>query len=409
MNIHVDRDICTSCGLCVRACSFSAVAMENRLPVFNASCCLCGACVQACPVDAIAIERKIVHRDLSLFSGVFAFVERARDSVKPVSLEVLSAARRIAEKLGQSCTAMVLGSCAQYILELLSLYGAGRVIVAEDENLTRFSTRYYTDVLTGMISQYRPSVVLFGATHMGRDIAPRIAARLNTGLTADCTGLDVDNAGNLIQVRPTFGGDILATIVTPHHRPQMATVRPHVMQKQTCAGKKPIEVEPFRVSVKILKRDVQLINEVYEIAPFSNVEEADYVVSGGKGMGDEKNFAVLKELVRTLAGYAGESRVALGASRAAVDEGWIAHQHQVGQTGKTVTPKVYIACGISGQIQHLMGMRESEKIIAINRDRNAPIFRVADLGLVGDVLDVVPRLTKYLRTSSEKLHASDAR
>ena len=397
MKIKIERDVCTACGLCVGSCVFSAIDSVDDKPIINDNCCLCGACVQVCPVQAITIERMSVHRDLSRFSGVLIYVEREEESVKPVSLEILSAARGIADKLGQSCTAMVLGPCSEQTRELLALYGADRIVVAEDDHLTRFNTRYRADVLTGIISRYGPGIVLFGATHEGRDLAPRIAARIDTGLTADCTELDVDDSGNLIQVRPTYGGDILATIKTLHHRPQMATVRPHVFRRMQQAREGYAEVERFCVATQPVPGDVQLVEEVQEISPFAYVEEADFVVAGGRGMGKRENFALLEELVRTLAVYVGESRVALGASRAAVDEGWMAHQHQVGQTGKTVTPKVYIACGISGQIQHLMGIRESEKILAINKDRNAPIFKVADLGIVGDALDIIPRLTAYLK------------
>jgi len=231
---------------------------------------------------------------------------------------------------------------------------------------------------------------------------------MDTGLTADCTGLDIDKEGNLLQIRPTFGGNILATIVTPRHRPQMATVRSNVMKRDKFKdGRGPCRLEAINVEVDLTRQRVKLLKEVKVSSPFSNVEEADYIVSGGKGLMKAENFKVLEALVKTLGRAVGETRVALGASRSAVDSGWIPHQHQVGQTGKAVTPKLYIACGISGQIQHVMGMRESEKIIAINKDKNAPIFRMADLGLVGDVNEVVPMLTKYLEKNMSKLKRGD--
>jgi len=221
--------------------------------------------------------------------------------------------------------------------------------------------------------------------------------------------LEIDRDGTLLQIRPTFGGNILATIVTPRHRPQMATVRSNVMKRDKYDGSRgPCRVEALDVEVDLARQRVKLLKEVKESSPFSNVEEADYIVSGGKGLGKAENFKMLEALVKTLGEAVGETRVALGASRSAVDSGWIPHQHQVGQTGKAVTPKLYIACGISGQIQHVMGMRESQKIIAINKDKNAPIFRMADLGIVGDAAEVVPLLTKYLGENMDKIKKSGA-
>jgi electron transfer flavoprotein alpha subunit len=262
-------------------------------------------------------------------------------------------------------------------------------------------------VAVGIISKYKPSIVLFGATHQGRDLAPRIAGRIDTGLTADCTGLEIDEDGNLLQTRPTFGGDIMATILTPNHRPQMATVRGNVMKRIKVENRKEAKIVSVKVDLDTIQQKVKVLKEVKEVSPFSNVEEADYIVAGGKGVGKAENFELLRGLIQTLAEGVGESRVALGASRSAVDDGWIAHQHQVGQTGKTVTPKLYIACGISGQIQHIMGMREAEKIIVINKDRNAPIFRMADLGIVGDLKEILPLLNEWLKKNMKKLKSGE--
>ncbi|HEB30059.1 MAG TPA: electron transfer flavoprotein subunit alpha [Spirochaetes bacterium] len=405
MNIKVEEAVCTKCGICRKYCSFDAIEYEDGLPVFNINCVLCGACVKPCPADAINIDRKVLKRDLSGYSGVMAYIEIENDEVKQIGLEMVSAAKRLADKLGEICSAVVLGADGEKVREILSDYGAQKICAVENEALKIYNTEIYTNIMAGIISKYRPSIVLFGATHLGRDLAPRVAGRIDTGLTADCTGLEINEEGNLLQIRPTFGGNIMATIITPNHRPQMATVRPNVMKRAKQGRKDPMaaEIETIAVDIDLKKQNIKLIDEVREVSPFSNVGEADFIVSGGKGLGKAENFNLLKDLVQDLAGMVGESRVALGASRAAVDAGWIPHQHQVGQTGKAVTPKLYIACGISGQIQHVMGMRESEKIIAVNTDRNAPIFRMADLGIVGDLKEVIPKLKNYLRENIGKL------
>jgi len=405
MNIKVDESICIKCGLCRKYCPFGAIILKDGIPMFTSSCVLCGACEKNCPVNAITIKRKIFKKDLSSYTGVLAFVEVENEEVKPVGLEMVSIARRLADKIKQNCSAVVLGVRAEKVQSLLSEYGTDIIYAVENELFKSYNTEIYTNAMVGILSTYKPSIVLFGATHLGRDLAPRIAARIGTGLTADCTGLDIDEEGNLLQIRPTFGGDIMATILTPFHRPQIATVRPNVMKrkkyKENSRGLAEIQLIDMDIDPKSSR--VKLIKEVKEVSPFSNLEEADFIIAGGKGLGRPENFKILETLVKTLAAAVGESRVALGASRAAVDEGWIPHQHQVGQTGKTVTPKLYIACGISGQIQHIMGMRDSEKIIAINKDRNAPIFKFADLGIVGDLKEVVPLLNRYLQIGIKKI------
>jgi electron transfer flavoprotein alpha subunit len=374
MNIEVEEAVCTKCGICRKYCSFDAIEYKDGLPVFNFNCVLCGACVKPCPYSAISIDRKALQGDLSGYSGVMAFIEIENDGVKQVGLEMLSAAKRLADKLGESCSAVVLGADVEKTREILSDYGAEKIFYVQNEELITYNTEIYTNIIAGIISKYRPSIVLFGATHLGRDLAPRVAGRIDTGLTADCTGLELNKEGNLLQIRPTFGGDIMATIITPNHRPQMATVRPNVIKriKQYRKDGKAAEIEKIVVDIDLKIQKIKLIDEVMEVSPFSNVGEADYIVSGGKGVGKAENFNLLKDLVRDLAEMVGESRVALGASRAAVDAGWIPHQHQVGQTGKAVTPRLYIACGIS-------------------------IFRMADLGIVGDLKEVIPKLKDFLR------------
>lgn len=403
MRIRVDADTCMKCGLCKKYCSFDAIEYKDGIPEFNANCVYCGACVKVCPIDVISIERKVEKKDLSSYKGVFAYIEMEGGEVRPVGIEMLSTARRLADTLKEECGAIVIGVKKEDVREVLSDYGADRIYLVENEELKQYCTEIYTNVTVGLLSKYKPSIVILGATHQGRDLAPRVAGRIDTGLTADCTGLEIDDDGNLLQTRPTFGGDIMATILTPNHRPQMATVRGNVMKRIKVENRKEAAIEIIQVELDMTNQKVKLLKEVKEVSPFSNVEEADYIVAGGKGVGSAENFELLQEMVQTLANGVGGARVALGASRSAVDDGWIAHQHQVGQTGKTVTPKLYIACGISGQIQHIMGMREAEKIIVINKDRNAPIFRMADLGIVGDLKEIVPLLNEWLKKNMKKL------
>jgi electron transfer flavoprotein alpha subunit len=409
MNIKVEIEVCTKCGLCMKYCSFDAIEYKEGIPHFNNNCVFCGACVKPCPEDAIRIDRKVLEKDLSGYRGVLAYIETEAGEVKPVSLEMLCTARKLADRLGEYCGAVLLGVKAENVRQLMEDYGADKIYVADNEELAAYNTEIFTNIMVGILSRYKPNIVLFGATHLGRDLAPRIAGRIGTGLTADCTGLEINEEKQLMQVRPTFGGSIMATILTPYHRPQMATVRQNVMKRQKYKGegKRPFEVEAINVSIDYSRQKIRLLEEVKEVSLYSNVEEADIIVSGGKGLGKPEKFDLLKELIKTTCKIVGESRVALGASRSAVDAGWIAHQHQVGQTGKTVTPKLYIACGISGQIQHIMGMRDSEKIIAINNDRNAPIFRMADLGIVGDLTEVVPKLNQYLLRNMNTLKSGN--
>ena len=405
MNIEVDKTICTKCGLCERHCFFDALIIEEGAPTFSVACVFCAACQKVCPINAITIQRKVLKKDLSSYSGVLAFVEVNNGEIKPVGLEMLGSARRLADKLQENCSAVVLGARTEEVRDILSEYGADKIYIAEHKVIKSYDTEIYTNIMVGIISTYKPSIVLFGATHLGRDIAPRIAARVDTGLTADCTGLDIDKEGHLLQIRPTFGDTIMATILCPYHRPQMATVRPNVMKRERYKKRTHHLAEIRLINLDMGGREppIKLLKEIKEVSLFANTEEADIIVAGGKGVGKPENFRLLEELVKTLAVQVGNSRVALGASRAAVDEGWIARQHQIGQTGKTVRPKLYIACGISGQIQHIMGMRESKKVIAINKDRNTPIIKMADLAIVGDLLEVVPLLNQYLKESYTKV------
>ena len=313
-------------------------------------------------------------------------------TAKSVGLELLVPGRRLADKQNGKLVAVILGSNVAPALEAVKAHGADEAIVVDQPELKHYNTDAYAKVLCELIEKYGPSVMLIGATNNGRDIGPRISCRLGTGLTADCTALDIDDeTGNMAWTRPAFGGNLMATIMCPDHRPQLGTVRPGVFKKSEPGEVKDIPVIKEKVEITDAEKRVELLEVINEMAgELVDLENAEIIVSGGRGVGGPEGFAPVRELAEVLG-------ATVGASRAAVDAGWIPHAHQVGQTGKTVGPKIYIACGISGAIQHLAGMSSSDVIIAINKDPDAPIFNVADYGLVGDLKVVLPILTEKIR------------
>jgi electron transfer flavoprotein alpha subunit len=398
MGIKVLKDKCTGCKLCIKACPFSAIIIEGELAVIDlAKCTLCGACVDACKLGAIELSKethaahKLTPQELTQYKDVWVFAEQQNGKVQSVVFELLGKGRELANKLGVNLCAVFLGENIGNQLEQLFWRGADLIYVVESAKLKDYLSEPYGNALAELILEYRPEIVLCGATSLGRSLIPRVAAAIGTGLTADCTGLEIEQDKRLLlQTRPAFGGNIMATIICPHHRPQMATVRHKVMREasadKSLAGK---TVKKYVAADKLVSR-TKLIDKILEVEPTVNIAEANIIVSGGRGLQGPDNFKLLQELALVLGG-------AVGASRAAVDSDWIAYSHQVGQTGKTVCPKVYIACGISGQIQHLAGMQSSEIIIAINKDPQAPIFNLATYGIVADLIDVVPALTAKLK------------
>lgn len=393
MAVRIITDNCTGCKLCLRACPYGGIEIIEGKAQFNEHCTQCGACASACKFSAIALEVTFTRQvDTSQYRGLWVIAEHLHGQLRRGTYELLGEGRRLADKLGVELAAVLLGDSVQGLTQELIAYGADKVYLAQDPVLAHYRTGPYTDVLAGMIHQYQPEAVLVSATPQGRDLAPRVAARVGAGLTADCTGLDIDqNERLLVQTRPAFGGNLMATIVCRQARPQMATVRPGVM--------KALDPDPARtgevVTVPVKLDERAILAKVVEIVQQSddgkvNLQDAAIIVSGGRGLGKPENFALVRELAAALGG-------AVGASRAAVDAGWIPAYHQVGQTGRTVQPKLYIACGISGAVQHLAGMGSSECIIAINKDPAAPIFNIATYGIVGDLFEIVPRLAKALR------------
>jgi electron transfer flavoprotein alpha subunit/NAD-dependent dihydropyrimidine dehydrogenase PreA subunit len=393
VSVQVIPDKCTGCETCVSACPFGAIEMRDGKAFITEACTLCGACVEACEFKAIEKteeEGTAAAKDLSAWKGVWVFAEQHKGGISSVSFELLGEGRKLAAKRNSKLSAVFIGHGIRDKAKELIAHGADIVYVADDPALKDFNDDSYSAVLTTLATLHKPEIILAGATAIGRSFFPKVAAKLYTGLTADCTVLDIDpETGNLHQTRPAFGGNIMATIVTPHHRPQMATVRHKVMKQagRDASRKGEIVEVKFTTAGDVRTRVIKTVEEVSETV---NISEADIIVAGGRGMGTAKNFHLLEELAKTLGG-------AVGATRGAVDEGWIPYSHQVGQTGKTVCPKLYIAAGISGAIQHLAGMQSSDVIIAINKDPNAPIFSVATYGIVGDALEVLPLMIKKFK------------
>ncbi len=332
----------------------------------------------------------------SNYKHVYVFAEQRDGQIQPVALELLGKARDLADVLEEKVVAVLLGSNIKDKAKELIAYGADEVVVMDNPLLKDYITEEYSQAIYQLIEAFRPSIFLFGATTIGRDLGPRLSARLETGLTADCTKLEIsEDTKELMMTRPAFGGNLMATIMCTEHRPQMSTVRPGVMQKRDRDDSRQGTVIPFEPKIDTTKIKVKLIENVKEDKGTVDITEAKILVSGGRGVGNAAGFEKLQELADVL-----DAQVS--SSRAMVDAGIMPHDRQVGQTGKTVRPDLYIACGISGAIQHLAGMEESDFIIAINKDKFAPIFKVADIGIVGDVNKVVPLLTERLKKEIAK-------
>lgn len=328
--------------------------------------------------------------DKSQYKDIYVFVEQREGIIQSVARELLCKARELADRLGEKVVALFPGYRISDQAQELIAYGADRVVCIDDPALEYYLTEPYAQAITQVVSERKPAILLIGATTIGRDLGPRLSARLETGLTADCTGLDISEEGDLLMTRPAFGGNLMATIICKEHRPQMSTVRPGVMRLGLRDEKRQGEKEQVNVTFDTSKFKVRLVEQVKEQRNLIDITEAKVLVSGGRGVGSGEGFRLLEELAQTLGAE-------VSASRAMVDAGVMPHDRQVGQTGKTVRPDVYFAMGISGAIQHLAGMEESDYIIAINKDKYAPIFQVADLGIVGDVKKIVPLLTERLR------------
>jgi electron transfer flavoprotein alpha subunit len=392
--LKIDPDKCNACGLCEKSCPFGAIAVSDDLAQANERCTLCGACVNVCPQAALEIERRQVSaEELTQYQGVFVWAEceprAARDVPKKVAYEILAQGRKMADQLDEQLCAVVLGNDRLSALETLCYQGADRVLCCRHDLLSRYSSDGFTNVLSAVIAKEKPSILLYGATPNGRDLAPRVAARMRLGLTADCTELGIDDQGQLIQTRPAFGGNIMATIISPYTRPQTATVRPNVFAAAESDPTRPVVMEEVPVTLNKANIRTRLVEEIRLETDEEKIDEARILVSAGRGCRDQVNLDTIRKLARKLGGT-------LAGSRAIVELGWIPHSLQVGQSGTTVGPDLYIAIGISGAVQHVVGMSSSKKIIAINKDPDAPIFKIADLGIVGDALVIIPKLIEEI-------------
>ena len=391
MAVRIIDDKCKGCTKCVQSCPFDAITMQEKLAVIGASCTSCGACIEVCPFDAIEkLDEASSGVDVTQYHDVWVFAEQRDGKLMGVSIELLGEGRKLATDIGCKLCAVLCGENVDGLVDELFEYGAEKVYYANNPELKTYNTDAYNKAIYSAILKYKPEIVLLGATHIGRDLGPCLAVQCGTGLTADCTKLDIDPEDKkLMQTRPAFGGNLMATILCPNHRPQMSTVRPGVMQKpEREAGRK-----GERIDLTISFKDGDIRAKVLEIVKGLkeqvSLTDAKVIVSGGAGLGGPDGFKVIKQLADRLGGV-------VGSSRAAVDAGWIDHAHQVGQTGTTVKPEIYFACGISGAIQHLAGMQTSGIIVAINKNENAPIFEVADYGIVGDLYQVIPALIEAL-------------
>ncbi|MDO5473487.1 MAG: electron transfer flavoprotein subunit alpha [Phascolarctobacterium sp.] len=398
MAMIVDKETCVGCGACVAACPVGAISLEDKACIDADSCIGCGACVNACPVGAISAEGAVAKKEVENNHGTDLWVVTELENGEPVGVtyELIGVASDLAAKAGEKCCAVLVAAEAGDVPQKLIAAGADKVYVIADARFADYNTDLYTDAICQLVDAYKPSALLIGATADGRDLAPRIAARKMTGLCADCTELDIDVDNQVVEwTRPALGGNILATILCKETRPQMGTVRPKVFKAKPMDATRTGEVINFTCENLVTSPVELLKKEAVGGTSSIKIEDAEVICSGGRGMGSADNFKILEEMAALF-----ENGTVAG-SRAVVDEGWIGHSCQVGQSGKTVTPKIYFACGISGAIQHLAGMTGSDMVIAINKDANAPIFKTAQYGIVGDVNVILPKLIAKIKAYKE--------
>ncbi|MBI4649307.1 MAG: electron transfer flavoprotein subunit alpha [Bacteroidia bacterium] len=397
MKVWIDKDNCSGCEACIDACPYNAIQIVEQIAVINEACNGCGACIDSCAQGYIlsdAEKEEIKVFDLNEYKGVWIIAEQRNGVLSKNSLELLCCGQMLGKTLGQEVCAVLPGENVIHLTDELAVYGAKKIYLADDKRLMNYQTNTYTNTISGIIAKYKPNIVLFSATHTGRDLAPRIAQRLKTGLTADCTDLTIEKEEkHLLQTRPAFGGNIMATIISPRTRPQMTTIRPGAMKLITQDKDTRVKApEIIKWKVQLSEEDIKtkILEIVKERHRHANLQDAKIIIGGGRGIKSKEGVKVLEKLTEAIGGEVGGSRVA-------VEQGWIPRERQIGQTGLSVSPDLFISCGISGSIQHRAGMQNSKIIIAINRDPDAPIFNIADYGIVGDMFEIVPALTKALK------------
>jgi electron transfer flavoprotein alpha subunit len=391
MSVWIEVDLCNGCQRCLKACPYGAVEMRDGKAQILERCTSCGACIEACKQTAILTDvqpRGIP--DFSDWQGIWVFAEQREGMLNRVSFELLGKAQDLAGELNQEVCAVLLGQQVSDLASPLFKYGAQKVYLAQHRSLKDYRTNAYTKVLAELVSAHKPGIFLMGATHIGRDLAPRLSRMVEVGLTADCTQLSIDpEEGILLQTRPAFGGNVMATIANRYSRPQMATVRPGVMEARKKPGAKG-KIIKHKVALTEKEIGTKILEIVREKRKGVSLHEAGVIVAGGRGVGSNEGMKPLFQLAETLGGEVAGTRII-------IEEGWLPPERQVGQTGQTVRPELYIACGVSGAIQHRAGMLDSRYVIAINKDQRAPIFQVADWGIVGDLHEVVPTLNSALK------------
>ena len=396
MRLIIDEDQCTGCGNCIVSCPYEAMELENDKAIVLPNCNLCGICVENCPVEAISLERDKSSEkkiDLSQYKGVWVIAEHYKEVVHKVAYQLLGKGRELSNLLDSKLTFIILGANFDEEIKEFSEYGMDEIIYIKSPLLKDYYSDLYVKVISELIEEHKPEIILIGATPTGRDFAPRVAKRLHAGLTADCTGLDINpKTNNLLQTRPTFGGNIMATIRTPFSRPQMATVRPGIFkapQKIKLKKEVPVKVIDYNFTEEdSVSKIIKVINT--SKTPV-NLEDAKIIVAGGRGVGSKENFKLIEDLANVLGAE-------LGGSRITIELNWLDPDRQIGQTGVTVSPKLYIACGISGAIQHIVGMENSHIIVAINKDPDAPIFNFAHYGIVGNLHEIIPILIEEIKS-----------
>ncbi len=392
--LKIDAEKCKGCSLCIKSCPTKALTIVDKIATVDLDLCtLCGSCESTCPFGAIErVITKQAKEDLSQYKGVWVFGEQRNGKVAEVVLELIGIGRKLADDKGCELSVIVFGDQIDDAVNMLAEYPVDNVYSYQAPELKDFDAERYCRIFTDVVREYKPDIILAGATTTGRSFMSGVAINVYTGLTADCTGLEIGEDGLLHQTRPAYGGNIMATILCPDSRPQMSTVRHKVFPISPKRESGKANIINLTPKPELFSSKSKVLEFIETVGENVNLTDANIIISGGRGLGCPENFSILREL-------ASEIGAAVGASRAAVDAGWIPYPHQVGQTGKTVCPKIYIACGISGAVQHLAGMSSSDTIIAINKDPDANIFNYADYGFVGDALQVLPELIKKIKAS----------